>query len=84
MGFAIQIDVFCYGHVRDGVQFLEDHRDAVFDRGSDVLVIGRFPIDQDLAAGISCVDTDNNFHQRRFTGAVFSHQGVDCTFADFQ
>ena len=22
MGFAIQIDVFCYGHVGDGVEFL--------------------------------------------------------------
>ena len=41
-------------------------------------VIG-FSVEEDLPAGIFCINAHQNFHQGGFSGAIFSHQCMDFT-----
>ncbi len=68
-----QIDVFRHAHLRYQMQLLVDDGDARVERRRGVAKGDLFAFDGDRAGGRRVVAAEN-FQQRRFPGAVFSHQ----------
>ena len=68
-------NILRYRQIRDGHQFLMDHRDArdqgIVWRGE----LGRAFAPFDLTA-VGAIESGDNLHQRRLAGAVLAHQGV--------
>lgn len=61
-----------------------DHGNAEGFGGGRVVTGDGLAIDADAAAVIGLVGTGEDLHQRRFAGAVLTHQGVNFTGIDFQ
>ena len=77
-GIAAQEDVFAHGAGGDGLQLLVHHGDALGERVHRVSDGHGLSVHADLAR-VHLVDAEHAFHQSRFTGAVFAHQGVNRT-----
>ena len=76
-------DVLTDLHGPDRVEFLEDHRDPGVQNvrdGAGVQVLS-LPFDAPFRLR---VDAGQDLHQRRFPGAVFSHQGMHRALFDRQ
>ena len=71
-----EVDIFRHGHFRNQMQLLITNRHPGVQRLGGV--IERHLLTADLqAAGRRYVVAAENFQQRGFPGAVFSHQGVN-------
>jgi hypothetical protein len=60
-------------------KFLIDHRNAAAPASLRAADLQWLAVDADLSTGVGVVGAGENFHQRRFAGAVLPHQGVDLT-----
>jgi hypothetical protein len=76
-------NVFGHGHVRHQVQFLVNHGDSRIQGGERRREFHRFALQANFA-GVRLIDPGDDLHQRRFAGAIFTHQGVDGPRADLQ
>ena len=82
-GFTTQPDILLNGTIRHIGEFLMDHRDTGIKRGFRALKTGGFALKGDFAF-IRVIHPEQAFHQRRFPRAVFTHQGMDCTWSYLQ
>ena len=80
---AAEENVFRDGQVRRQLHLLIDQRDPGGKRVLGAADGLRFSVDQDLAAG-GGIGAGKDLHQRAFSGAVFSHQGMDLPWPDRQ
>ena len=78
--FAADPDVFGHRHRRHQVQFPMDHGDAVLQRVQRAFQPDVAAVEFE-GAGIGRVDAGDDLHQRRLSGAVLAHQGVDAARA---
>ena len=74
--FAPDEDVLHHGEIGHQVQFLVDDGDAQLLGMVGVVDLNRLSAKQDFAA-VRHVDAGENFHQRRFAGAVLPDQAQD-------
>ena len=73
--FATEVDVLSNRHLRNGAQFLVDHRNTL---GESLVGIGDVQsfTSERYRARVRYIYTNQTLHQRRFTRAVFPHQRV--------
>ena len=71
-----KIDIFGDGHLRDQMQLLIDNRHAGVQRLHGIGERHLLAADLQMACGRDVVAAEN-FQQRRFACAIFTHQGVD-------
>ena len=83
MRFIAEIDVFTDREVGQKRLFLEHHANALPVGIGGVFKTGRLAGDLDLA-GVGLIDSAQDFHQRRFSGPVLTHQSNNFTAPDFK
>jgi len=72
-GVAAQPYVVADRALRHLVEFLVDHRDAVFQRVSGIGEVEGFAVEVEIP-GILPVDAKKTFHQGGFTRSILAHQ----------
>ena len=75
-------DIFCDGHIVEHDRFLMDKADAVFFRVLRGRDADRLAVDQDLTFRW-LVNTAEDIHKRRFTGAVDADESNDLSASGF-
>ncbi len=81
--FTPEKNIFGDRHVRDGAQFLVDHRNALREGEVRVGNVELFSPERDRA-GIGNVNADQTFHERGFACSVLAHEGVHGSLADVE
>ena len=80
---AIGENVLRHREIAEQVEFLEHHADAVRHRIGGVRKDDGLAIEQNASGG-RLFDASDNFHQRRFAGAVLADEHVDGAAPDFE
>ena len=82
-GVSSAVDVFGNRTVGNGLKLLMHHGNSHLEGLQGVVNRNLLSLENDLS-GIHLIDAEQAFHQRRFAGAVFPHQGMDSSGADVQ